>query len=458
VSTLPQWVVGRRRPASGIEPVQRERLQRDLDTLLRSCIQCGLCLPHCATYLASGSEVQSPRGRLLLLREMLGGKLPRAQRDVLGAFDLCLGCHACESACPSGVSFELFEFAKDLAFRELPGAGMPFPGLRLSSRRGLRALRAGAGLARSLLRRLYGPAWRQRLAKGPTWLRPWVRKLGTLPRSPERDAELVALLDGLTAQAEARGGARSAVPPLLPPPGNRSGAPAVAFFRGCASDVLLSGSGRRLRDLLAAAGCRLLVPAGQECCGALAAHTGRGDVAARQRARNGKVLGAALAGCDALVVEAAGCGLELKGYPPEVAAKVVDAAVLLADLPLPALRSVPLRVVLHDPCHARHGQGIVAEPRRLLRRIPGLHLCEPEEAEVCCGSGGAYSLMHADLSAAMGRRKAEKLAATGADLVVTGNPGCLGQIADALAFVAPELPVIPLTDLVWYACRGGRRG
>ncbi len=457
MSTLPRRSAEHRGAAGEIAPEQRQRLQRDLDLLLRSCIQCGLCLPHCATYLASGSEVQSPRGRLLLLRDLLAGRLPRGQRDVLRAFDLCLGCHACETACPSGVSFELFEFAKALAFRELPGAGLPFPGLRLSSRSGLRVLRAGAGLARSLLRRLRGPAWRQRLARGPAWLRPWARKLGTLPCSPERNAELVALLDGLAARARLRAGGGAAASAAPSTAGAGTGAPAVAFFRGCVNDVLLPGSARRLRDLLAAAGCRLLVPAGQECCGALAAHTGRGDVAARQRAGNSKALGAALAGCDALVVEAAGCGLELKGYPPEVAAKVVDAAVLLADLPLPRLRPVPLRVVLHDPCHARHGQGIITEPRRLLRRIPGLQLCEPEEAEVCCGSGGAYSLMHPDLSAAMGRRKAEKLAATGADLVVTGNPGCLGQIADALAFVAPELPVIPLTDLVWYACLGGRR-
>jgi glycolate oxidase iron-sulfur subunit len=114
---------------------------------------------------------------------------------------------------------------------------------------------------------------------------------------------------------------------------------------------------------------------------------------------------------------------------------------------------VPLRVALHDPCHARHTRGIVAEPRRLLARIPGLILCEPAESDVCCGSAGAYALRHRELSEAMGRRKAQALADTGCDLVVTTNPGCLGQIADGLSLVAPSLPVIPLSDLLWYSCR-----
>ncbi len=151
------------------------------------------------------------------------------------------------------------------------------------------------------------------------------------------------------------------------------------------------------------------------------------------------------------MVEAAGCGLELSEYPDGLADRVCDALVLLDDLELPSLGEVPLRVVVHDPCHAQHGLGISAAPRRLLARIPGLSVVEAQEASVCCGSGGIYSLRHPDLSAAMGRRKARLLAATGADLVVTSNPGCLGQIADGLALESPQLPITPLTDLLWYA-------
>jgi glycolate oxidase iron-sulfur subunit len=154
------------------------------------------------------------------------------------------------------------------------------------------------------------------------------------------------------------------------------------------------------------------------------------------------------------VVEAAGCGLELQSYPATIADRVRDASVLLDSLPLPQPSPVPLRVALHDACHARHGQGISDEPRRLLRDLPGLSLQEPAEPDVCCGSGGVFSIAHPELSERMGQRKATLLAATGADLVVTTNPGCLGQIIDGLALVAPGMPILPLTDLLWYAyCR-----
>jgi glycolate oxidase iron-sulfur subunit len=227
------------------------------------------------------------------------------------------------------------------------------------------------------------------------------------------------------------------------------------FFRGCASDGLLPVTARRLRELLVAAGCDVVVPEGQACCGALAAHGGRPDRARDLQRQNGDVLAAALAGGGELVVEAAGCGLELGGYPDGVGDRVRDAVALLADLALPPLGTVPLRVALHDPCHARHGQGLVCEPRRLLARIPGLEVITPEEAETCCGSAGIYSLRHPRLAAAMGRRKAAVLAAARADVVVTSNPGCLGQIADGLRLEAPGLPILPLTDLVWYAWRRG---
>ena len=199
----------------------------------------------------------------------------------------------------------------------------------------------------------------------------------------------------------------------------------------------------RLVALLQAAGVEVITPSGQDCCGALAAHTASPHRAAAQRARNVSALGEAVASAEALIVEAAGCGLELAGYPAEIADKTVDAVVYLADLPLQPLRDLPLTVVYHDPCHARHGRGIVDAPRRLLARIPGARVREPEETDVCCGSGGAYTLRHPELSTAMGRRKAERLAATGADVVATSNPGCLGQIADALAAAVADAGAAP---------------
>jgi glycolate oxidase iron-sulfur subunit len=265
-----------------------------------------------------------------------------------------------------------------------------------------------------------------------------------MPRAPRADAELVALL--------AACGVPGPVGAALDPGPVRGG---VVFFRGCANRGFLPDASRRLRELIAGAGYRVVDPPGQDCCGALAAHSGRPGRAAALNAANESVFGPLLAGETVLVVEAAGCGHELK-QNARLGPRTRDAVEFLATADLPPLGAVPLRVALHDPCHARHGQGLVEAPRRLLARIPGLEVVEPEEAEVCCGSGGAWGLRYPDMSADLGRRKAGFLAATGADLVVTSNPGCLGQIADGLAFHDAAPPVLPLTDLVWFAARRGR--
>ena len=231
----------------------------------------------------------------------------------------------------------------------------------------------------------------------------------------------------------------------------------LAIFDGCADSALLPGTARRLRALLTDLGCEVQSPPGQVCCGALATHTRRDERAGELRDGIVAAFAEVMEDCDHIVVSAAGCGLGMQRYPKAFAARTLDAIVRLDRLAPANLGAVPLRVAIHDPCHARHGQGIIAEPRRLLRRIPALELLEPHEADVCCGSAGAYAVQHAELSEAMGRRKAEVLAVTGCDLVVTSNPGCLGQIADGLAFVAPDIPIVPMTDLLWYARMGGAR-
>lgn len=419
-------------------PVPAPDLARDVDALLRRCVQCGLCLPHCATWLATGNEVQSPRGRLVLLGDTLAGEA--IDRSYLEAFDLCIGCRACETACPSGVPYELLARGHALADAALPATapGLPGPILRRLDRRGFLALlRPLIDVARGAAAFLAGRHWRRRLERWPA-----ARWLGTVPWAPRADRDLVTLLDRL---------AGAPAPWRRPgPPAAAGSAGAVAFFRGCANAGLLPDSSRRLLDLCTAAGFAVTVPDGQDCCGALAAHTGRPGRAAALGRRNR----AAFAGVPAAVpvlVEAAGCALELGQVDAGWSARVVDPAQLLAGAPLPPLARLPLRVAIHDPCHARHGRGIVAEPRALLRRIPGLTVLEPAEPEVCCGSGGVWGLRHRDLAGDLGRRKARLLAATGAALVVTTNPGCLGQIADGLALEAPGLPILPLTDLLWYA-------
>lgn len=407
--------------------------RRDLDTLLRQCVQCGLCLPHCATWLATGSEVHSPRGRLVLLGEVLDGG---GDDSFLTAFDSCIGCMACATACPSGVSFDLLERGRTMAAGRLPvAAAVPAPLLRRLDRPWwLALLRRAAAAGRGVLRLLGGRQWRRRL---DGWSP--ARLVGSTPRSPERDEDLVALLDSLT------GRHGSWQPPVV-----RDAAGPVVFFGGCANEGLLPGTSRRARQLLAWSGRTVREVPGQECCGALAAHGGRPGRAAELRRRNQEIL-KKIEPTAPLVVEAAGCGLELGTYDPEVSSRVQDLSVVLAAVPPPVEGPVPLRVAVHDPCHLRHGQGVVAEPRRLLASLPGLTLLEAEEPDVCCGSGGVWSLHHPEMSADLGRRKARLLAATGADLVVTSNPGCLGQIADGLALEAFGLPILPLSDLLWYA-------
>jgi glycolate oxidase iron-sulfur subunit len=456
----------------------------DLQALLRVCIHCGLCLPHCATYLATGNEAQSPRGRLLLLGEIQSGRLPAGEPGALQALDTCLDCRACGTVCPSGIQPELLGLGKSLARRHLEPRRAA-PPLRLASASVLRWLRLVALAATWLLGLILGPRWRRRLEGRSDPTRRWSRLLGSMPRAARRDRDLVRLLDGLVARLplergpeDARRGPTDGSGPAVAPAAaaglamvaggvagdetiaaGRKAGPLVGLFRGCASQGLLPGASERLRQLLELGGCRV-VPAGQACCGAFDRHAGRIQQADELRDRNMAALSAPGTRMEFLVVEAAGCGLELRNYGPPVGGSVVDAVALLDRLaPMPR-RRVGLRVVIHDPCHARHGQGVVEEPRRLLGRIPGLVIVPTPEAEVCCGSGGPYAFEHPELSSAMGRRKARRLADTGADLIVTSNPGCLGQILDGLALEGMDLPVVPLTDLLWYACRpaGPTRG
>lgn len=437
-----------------------------LDGLLRQCVQCGLCLPHCATWLATGNEVQSPRGRLLLLGKAVRSKDAHAVSTpdaFLQAFDQCIGCRACETACPSGVPFTLLEYGQRLAAglgpsrQILPAPAVPGAILRRLDRTGfLGFLSRLAGPVQGLLKRALGRSWRRRMGGVPGGFGRWVRLLGSLPRAPRSETDLIHFLDGLCGLQTEPCSTRLSDDHAGATPHSASGL-RVAFFRGCANAGLLPGTSRRVRDLLTAGGCRLDEPVSQDCCGALASHTGRPGRSADLRRRNREAFAAELDAGAVIVVEAAGCGLEIKEYGKEFARRVTDAVVLLAGLEFPALGAVPLKVAYHDPCHARHGQGIVTEPRQILAAIPGLEMVEPAEPEVCCGSGGAWGLRYPELSQELGRRKAANLAATGADLVVTSNPGCLGQIADGLHLLAPDLPILPLTDLLWYAAVRGRK-
>ncbi len=431
-----------------------------LDDLLRRCVGCGLCLPHCATWAATGNEVHSPRGRLILLDILLQDASESNQADFAQAFDLCIGCRACEAACPSGVPFSLLEHGRDLTSAFASPSTPKLPPVissvirHLDSPVLLKVMRNAGKAGRSALTATWGQKWRSRLDKGALGTNKLTRLLGTLPATPENDQDLLAQLDLLA-------GVNSIGPGqiITLPERQRE----ILFFCGCANEGLLPGTSRRLISLLNACGCKVHFAPQQQCCGALADHTGQPGKAALLKRKNLQafqefsILPNEAHGLPKvltelpIVVEAAGCGLHLKDYDHKTQNRVLDALVLLDSLQLPVLGSVPLKVVYHDPCHAWHGQGIYAEPRRLLKQIPGLVLLENQEAEMCCGSGGAWGLNHPEMSEQLGRRKARHLAQTGADLVLTANPGCLGQISDGLALEAPDLPILPLTDLLWFA-------
>jgi glycolate oxidase iron-sulfur subunit len=385
-----------------------------------SCVHCGFCLPTCPTYVTLGEEMDSPRGRIVLMKEALEGTIEL--ETALPYIDNCLGCQACETACPSGVPYgELVTpfraYAEqhrrrepmDRLQRELVLRTLPYP----------RRFRAAARLGR------LG--------------RPLAR---VLPRS------LSAMLELLPDRVPR---ARP-LPELVPARGARRAR--VALLAGCAQQVLAPDINRATLRVLAHNGVEVVIPRGQGCCGALALHTGAAEQAKPLARAN---IEAFPADVDAVLTNAAGCGSGMKEYglllqgepdhaaAQELADRVVDVSAFLADLGLvPALpaTAAPLAVAYHDSCHLAHAQGVRTAPRRLLEAIDGVTLVEPAEWELCCGSAGTYNIEKPEVARELGRRKAQNLLATGAQLIATGNIGCMTQLQTHLRALGRELPVL----------------
>ena len=373
---------------------------------LLTCVHCGLCLAACPTYVELGMEADSPRGRIHLIRALEEGQLvPTA--EVIRHLDLCLGCRACETACPSGVEYgALIEAARPYVERFRPAP----------ARWGRRAL--VAVLTTPALRRAaFAPL---RLVGGARWVRRLARRLG----SPW--LAYVAALPGATRVLR--------LPEVLEPEGQPRGT--AVLLTGCVAETAFERTNLAAARLLQRAGVRVLVPRGQGCCGALAIHLGAAE-RARTLARSvARVLGAS--GADWVVSNAAGCGALLRAYgdllPRDPAAATVgararDALALLAELGLPPpSRPLACTVAVHDPCHLAHGQGVRAQVRELLAAVPGVRLVELEEADMCCGSAGTYNLTEPAMARRLLERKLDRIAATGADVVAAANPGCILQI------------------------------
>lgn len=404
---------------------------------LRACVHCGICLPQCPTYRVLEEEMDSPRGRIYLMRAAAEGRAtltPGLARHL----DLCLGCRACETACPSGVPFgRLLETTR----AELTRAGVRAPETDHGTLRALlevfpRPARLAA-LAGAL--RVYQRSGLQTLVRGLGLLMPF-KRLRTLE----------ALLPALPP-------AGASLPEVTPAGGRRRGR--VGLLTGCVQRVFFPHVNRETARLLSAAGWEVVSPRGQGCCGALHLHAGRlDDFRAQARA----LTAAFPADLDFVVVNAAGCGSAMKEYGHwlegavgELAAKVRDVSELLVEATLP-LGELPVTVTYHDACHLAHGQKIRAEPRALLRRIPGLRLVEMGESDLCCGSAGVYNILEPELAGELGRRKIERIRETGARVVVTGNPGCITQIAGEARRHGLALEVLHPVELLARALRDGR--
>lgn len=397
-------------------PIGYDGPERPSDEDLNRCTRCGLCEQACPTYRVLGLEADSPRGRIFLMKQVADGESD-IDADMAEHLYVCLGCRACETACPSGVPYgRLLEYGRYQVEKR---------GLITPRRRGWRLLRTAA------FEWLLPRRWLTRLALAPAVL---------LQRWPALRA---------TAQAIAPGRLRDLLRmiPDAPPDAARPAVHAypdarfrVGLFRGCVMDVLFAHVHTAERRVLTRAGCLVIDPPGQWCCGALNVHAGERDVA-RGMARR---LIDAFEDCavDFIAVDSAGCGAVLKEYGELLrddpayaesahafALKVRDVAELLAEIGMPAgTRQVLERVTYQDACHLAHGQRVREQPRALLRSVPGLEFVEMAGADRCCGAAGVYSLTNPVMSKTVLDDKLDALAATGATTVVTGNPGCHMQL------------------------------
>ena len=385
-----------------------------------SCVHCGFCLPTCPTYVEMDEEMDSPRGRIFLMKEVLEGKV--ALDLALPYIDNCLGCQACQTACPSGVQYgELITpfryYAEQHRERE--------PLDRLQRTMVLHTL--------PYPRRFRAAAHAGRLAK------PFAK---LLPKS------MAAMLQLLPRRLPPR----EPLPAVHPAAGERRAR--VALLAGCAQQVLAPDINWATLRVLARNGIETVIPTSQGCCGALPMHTGAADRAKRLARTNMKAFPDDV---DAIVTNAAGCGSGMKEYGPlfagesnEEAARafadrVVDVSVFLATLglrePPPAL-GAPLQIAYHDACHLAHAQRVRRQPRDLLRAIDGVELVEPAEWELCCGSAGTYNVEKPDTAASLGSRKATNLLNTGVALIATGNIGCMTQVQTHLREQGHDVPVL----------------
>ena len=399
------------------------------------CVHCGLCLASCPTYVELGTEMDSPRGRIVMLRALQEGRA-ELNDEVVSHLDLCLGCRACETACPSGVQYgELIEGARPFieqhysrsvlqrAKRWIMNKTFPNP---LGARLFALSLRIGAAL---------GLARFARSEALPAKFRYW---LGLLPERGSVSSE--PLLEHYPAIGEKRY--------------------TVAMLSGCVMSAVFGATNQSTVKVLRHNGCDVLVPKSQSCCGALLLHNGDKQTALALAKHNIDVF--SKLELDALIINAAGCGAMMKEYDElfkddpayqdkaeRLTEKMQDVAEFVGSIPLKTpTREIRAKATYHDACHLAHGQGVREQPRALLQAIPGLTLATLPESDWCCGSAGTYNLTQPEMAARLLERKVGNIQTTEADVVVTGNPGCLMQIRAGLHQSGLPIKAVHTVDLL----------
>ena len=411
------------------------------------CVHCGLCLAYCPTFSELGTEMDSPRGRIFLIKSLAEGRIGLTDSTVQH-LDLCLGCRACETVCPSGVPYgQLIEAARAEIERQRPGGWtrrlfrwinfsllLPHPRVLSLAAAGLRFYQSSG------LQRLVRASGLLRLLPGP--LAAWEPLLPTLPAAADR----APLPERIAAEGPKRA--------------------TVGLLTGCIQQVAFGPQNRATARVLAKNGVEVLAPRAQSCCGALHAHAGEHATALDLAKRTIEAFEAA--GVEWVVVNTSGCGAHMKAYglllagdpawrerAERFALRVVDISEFLAREPLRGpLAPVRRTVTYHDPCHVAHGQKIRKEPRALLAQIPGLAVVELREADWCCGSAGTYNLTQPEMAGRLQARKIANIEATKADAVVTSNPGCIIQIVQGLRAKGNAVEVLHIVELLDQAYGG----
>ncbi len=403
----------------------------EMATAIEKCVHCGFCLPACPTYNLLGEEMDSPRGRIYLMKNVLEESLPAAEAQPF--IDRCLGCMACVPACPSGVEYgELL-----LSYRAQQEETRQRPPVE--------------ALARKMVIETLPYPRRFRLAAQAGKLGQWLA-----PALPPAFAAMLQLLPEKLPPSKP-------LPELLPAQGERRAS--VALLLGCAQDALAPEISHAAAHVLAANGVDVHVPRGAGCCGSILLHIGA-EREARQLARRN--LAQIPPHVDAIITTAAGCGsgmddyaLLFKGEADQAEAvafsrKVMDFSPFLAELglrPPPGFKETR-RVVYQDACHLLHAQAIERAPRSLLEAVPNLRLLSIADAGMCCGSAGVYNIEQPELAAQLGDNKARAILAAAPDLVVSGNIGCITQLRGHLAASGEAPPVLHIAELLWQACQG----